>query len=680
MKLLDKLHGFKSINEDVSTMTEEEVSTINVIDGSESTSGNAHMSASEAVDVADAINNQADPNLEADVRNVPDVSGRPTSKFVSVIYSSRTAEELIGIVGSIPELNNFTLVVKPITEYTNIWTPSDTVKAKGTLEREGNKKKISEIVKSNQRYVTDAYNAAKRNVDALTDESTLSELVLAKDITHSGILTTQRAIEALESLGDVDSTIIDRMKRIESGFEDVHNIIQSDIKKYIGSVKEDINKLSTETEETSDEEATRQIGKISDDYLQLVESKSISDEDKVKISEEIQKLRDKYSVNTDKLKEIITANRFADIGKRIISFGNKKYKEREVAEGEYLKIYNALEELKKENKDEYLYYSEWLSQIIQTHITSIDAIENKDEVIGGKATSGDGASKNKREKIDINKYQKTSKSLIINKEESANGIVMDYTDSKTVTMYPLNAQLPLGQVVTVNNLAKLQKDEKSKGRNPMGEDAWYLFKNFMHSAIGYEPQGGAAKAVASMKGVNRALSHLFGYLTGEVTARLMGILTGAKPGLKGKELKEAVRKAEEGGRDFGKFLTYEGMGSPNEINPIAAEYMEKFSEKYGFGVARPGSSKYYSSTRGSYLPTPKMGIKENVGGAVTPGGGAMLTPANSGPGAGEIRPATTDQTVFKDGVKTLKSDSGSGDNFQPRKANTTKKKKKNNLL
>jgi len=136
------------------------------------------------------------------------------------------------------------------------------------------------------------------------------------------------------------------------------------------------------------------------------------------------------------------------------------------------------------------------------------------------------------------------------------------------------------------------------------------------------------------------------------TIGLIGLVTG--------------RTGKDAGEGIGRFLKYELIGEPSEVNPALAQgemwLRNKFNVHSAIGLEPTSKSAEANSAK----------LLEDAVPAAAPGGDGMNTPGMIG-NAGNPHAPTPDQKPAA-GDKAFASNSGSGDDFNPRKKKDDEKK------
>jgi hypothetical protein len=219
-------------------------------------------------------------------------------------------------------------------------------------------------------------------------------------------------------------------------------------------------------------------------------------------------------------------------------------------------------------------------------------------------------------------------------------------DAATSTEYGIpDIRLPLGQVVTIGDLTKYKGKTKigkktSEEEEAMKHSVFARAEPTLFNLMGYRPKGDAASVIAAYDPLRQHMG-----LTAQwAAANTLGLLGS----IVGKDLKDA-------GTGLGKFLRYELVGEPTEVNPALAQaeswLRNKFDVNKIMGNAKAASGEDTDKAVSRF----EKRLSENAAadGGTAPGGDGMNVPGMIG-GAGDPLPPTKDAA-------------GSGDNWSPRK-------------
>jgi len=676
MDIFHKLKGFDIINENVAV--EEDVALL--VTGTDDASPHSYLTMGNAIDIAETLNATGDPNLAATIRNFPKVNGIDSPRYGLVIYTSKRPKELEAAISSIPALSQYHLSARRLIKKPGMWTPYDTARAKETAKRTNSendlnaiRQNIDEIIKSNKNDIAEKTQNTKDEFDSLNETSTIKEQIRVRDNAINSLKSIKLASTALEGLPGVEKGDIVEIKQRDQQMKDIINSINKSFEKKKNTIVSTLNDLNNSNK--SKEEANQIMGDVGTDILQLNKGDIFNEKVRSQIKELYEKARNKYNVNTKEVTENVIDSRFINIARKYKLFEAKKYKSEHQLMLDYFKIQDYLDALKDTNKEEYQKYFRGLENL---YLYKLGKLRNE----SGKKDINNPKNKSKKENIDINKYEELNKTLVTNKDKVNDTITMDYGEGKTFTEYPIDVHLPLGKTIVVNNLQQIEDDDIKKNRSENAGRFLHILKRGIDSVIGYEPQGGAEAALQSMKGANRLFGELFGWAIGTLSGTAIGATSGVGTAIKGEGFKKGYRSGKETGGKFGDAFKFGIINNPDEINPAVADFGHWINKQLDLRTSYYDKSPYFNSTRGTYLPSPKR-IKESAGAvAMDSGASANTTPGinmnvpGSVPGINNPIPPTPEQTPYKNGVKTLKSDSGSGDNFQPT-IKEKKKKKKN---
>lgn len=233
-------------------------------------------------------------------------------------------------------------------------------------------------------------------------------------------------------------------------------------------------------------------------------------------------------------------------------------------------------------------------------------------------------------------------------EAEGGGAVAIVPTTEVANEYNLKVRIPLNKGVVITDVERF----KGKSKKNIDAEKEMLRKSVvargevtLFNLMGYTPKGKAAGVIAAYDPFRQHVGE-----TVEVFSRnTLGIL-GAVMGKDGKSVGEGI----------GKFLKHELIGDPGEVNPTLAQGEMWLRNK--FSVHRltrmePKSVSVEASNANL--------LKEDAAPGATPGGDGMNQPGMIG-GMGDPHAPTPDQKP-KAGDKDFVSNSGSGDNFNPRK-------------
>lgn len=660
MDIFNHLKGFHPINENVAVA--EDVALL--ITGQDNTSPLRYLDYHDALDIVDKLNTLGDPELAASIRNFPAINNVPSPRFGIVIYSEKPPTELQRKLASIPSLNEYTLIVRHLATKPDMWTPYDTARAKETAERTNTqnellkqKEQLGAVIKANKDSVADRVKIANDEFAALNNNSTVKDQIRVRDLAIFATTNIDQAVKGLTGLPGVEKSDLDEIQSSKPEMENIIKIINGNFKKKKEVILEHLSELERTSNVKNSDQINQELGDIGNDILMFNDGKAMGERDKEILRNAFNKVREKFKVDGKTIANSVSESKFTHLAKKYKLFQSKEYKSEFQLMQDYYKLQEELNPLKEINQEE---YNKFYTGLEYQYLYKLGKLrsETKKKDFGTHAKPNE-----KKEQLNVNTYEKENGTLVTNKGAATESIVMDYGDGKTFTQYPIDVHLPLGKEIIVDNLQQIEGDNIKGNRSQNASKFFHILKRGIESLIGYEPQGGAAKAISAMKGANRLFGHVFGFGVSFAAGRTGGALRGSVEKAKGGSFKEGYGKGKEVGEKVGDFAKYEIINNPDEINPALAEFGEWINQKLKLKDEYYDNSTYFSGGgRGRFMASPKV-IRESAG-AVALDGGGMNVPGSI-PGIGNPIPPTPNQTPFHDGVKTLASDSGSGDNFQP---------------
>lgn len=672
MDIFHNIKGLIPINENVTVDAKYAVLVSSTIPG---------FSLQNAAHAADTLHSFGEPDLAS----MPRALNTTPPSFGLVLYTDRKISEIqedLNDAFTIPNanpnnpnrINSYDLTAAPLDPA--IWTPFDTLRAKETGANSKvldalikQREKLADVVKSNKENVAEKSQVAKDFHDSLNEASTIKDKIRVRDEAIFALRDIEMAIKALTGLPGVEQSDLDEISSTKPEMEKIIKEINKNFEQKKNKILESLSEIERSPGRMSDNEVADVVGDIGNDILLINDSKAISDADKEKIQAAFRKVRDKYKVGPKQVEVAVVSSKFANIGRKYKLFVSKEYKSEHQLMQDYYHIQDDLDKLKQTAPKEYAKYYRGLENQYLYKMGKLNTSKNKKNF---------NKKKGQKEKITLNTYEKNNQTLVTNKEDAGGTIVMDYGDGKTFTEYPIDVHLPLGKTVVIDNLQQIENDDSKGNRSQNVNRFYHTLKRGLASALGYEPQGGAARAIAATKGANKLLGELFGWTIGVTAGAVIGTGKGLASKANGESFNKGFREGNEIGEKTGDAFKWEMINNPDELNPAIAEFGEYVNRKLGLRTSYYDNSQYLSTGRGAYVASPKR-LRESAGAVpIAPTGipGTVMNVPGTIHGIGDSIPPTPDQTPYKDGVKGTKTDSGSGDQF-PTVSFTANKKKRN---
>ena len=630
MDLFSRIKGFKPINEQVQTELQEpkirKGFNSYLIFGRKVGSENAELKGEDILKIEYVINN--DPAFK-DARTSYSEGDSSGGQGLG-IFSSDSPQKIQAELAKISDINDYELRVKAEN------TSKDINKYSSKI-REELEKAVNDFA----------------DIEDEVDDMSASDIIEANNKINYNIGKANSATSMLKSF---------KNKEINKNDEQVITVKKNELVKRKKLLKIKLSKklqegekelVSLKNKDKESEEFKQEIGELTDEYKQMEKSDIVDEKQTQQRKENITQVKAEKGVSGKELNDNLNESKLRKIEYKIQDFIRNQYKTVENVVKDYTSIMGRLDQMESIFPEDVAKMRKRVQDRAEIRIAVLRGIDEK-ETLGAEIL---GSETDK----DADPSEKIEPSTI------ESGTIESTPGTEVKSEYVLDVFLPLGKEVIVNNLHLL----KGIGDSITTKYASFytLIKQAANELIAYEPQGGAAANMNAYSFTGTYIAGLMGWLTGNLSAAILAIF--GKNGV-------------DTGHGIGRFLKHEMVASPERMNP-ELEKLDQWAAKR-FNLKKPETVKVRGSSKSrpidlhqkkrvrnlhEKVPTRNTEeIRENVG--VAPGGGVLcMNVPGMVVGIGNPTPATPDQVPG-----TLKSDSGSGDNFNPKRK---KKFKDNNI-